>query len=95
MSDNLYIGYVDRKWPLIRSPASTRQKFRKVQVHNHDSIDRHRDSEAGEIDKGGEGTPWLKKKELKKGKEGDKKSGDSKGEKKKKKKKEQGKLMKP
>ena len=28
-----------------------------------------RDSEAGEIEKGGEGTPWLNKKDVKKGKE--------------------------
>ena len=45
-------------------------------------IEGQRDSEAGEIDKGREGTPWLKKKDLKKRNEGDKKSRDSSGKRK-------------
>ncbi len=49
------------------------QEFRKVK--STIMIEGEKDPEAGEVDKG-ERTPWLKKKELNKGKEGDNKSWD-------------------
>ncbi len=53
---------------------STIKKATICKPYVHNMIEGQRNLEAWEIDKGGEGTPWQKKNELKKGKVGDKKS---------------------